>query len=140
MLRVGRGSGQGQKTWVLGWECWGNLPLERQRLLNLLAKYSKSNLIVISGDRHLGGMYSLRTNEGIEFLEITSSSMNKPGRNTNEPGPLRIGEMYAGENFGLIRIDFQRKRANIELHGLNKGVVLSKTIHFDKPFLKGTGL
>jgi Phosphodiesterase/alkaline phosphatase D len=123
-----------------GWECWGNLPLERQRLLNLLAKYSKSNLIVISGDRHLGGMYSLRTNEGIEFLEITSSSMNKPGRNTNESGPLRIGEMYAGENFGLIRIDFQRKRANIELHGLNKGVVLSKTIHFDKPVLKGTGL
>ncbi len=123
-----------------GWECWGNLPLERQRLLNLLVKYSKSNLIVISGDRHLGGMYSLRTNEGIEFIEITSSSMNKPGRNTNEPGPLRIGEMYAGENFGLTRIDFQRKRANIELHGLNKGVVLSKTIHFDKPVLKGTGL
>ena len=123
-----------------GWECWDNLPLERQRILNLLAKYSKNNLIVISGDRHLGGMYSLRTNEGIEFLEITSSSMNKPGRNTNEPGPLRIGEMYAGENFGLVRIDFQRKRANIELHGLNKGVVLSKTIHFDKPVLKGTGL
>ena len=123
-----------------GWECWGNLPLERQRLLTLLAKYSNSNLIVISGDRHLGGMYSLRTNEGIEFLEITSSSMNKPGRNTNEPGPLRIGEMYAGENFGLLRIDFQRKRANIELHGLNKGVVLSKTIHFDKPVLKGTGI
>ena len=113
-----------------GWECWGNLPLERQRLLNLLAKYSKSNLIVISGDRHLGGMYSLRTNEGIEFLEITSSSMNKPGRNTNEPGPHRIGEMYARENFGLIRINFQIRRANIELHGLNEGVVLSKSIHF----------
>ena len=85
-------------------------------------------------------MYSLRTNEGIEFLEITSSSMNKPGRNTNDPGPLRIGEMYAGENFGLLRIDFQRKRANIELHGLNKGVVLSKTIYFDKPVLKIAGL
>ena len=123
-----------------GWECWGNLPLERQRLLNLLAKNSNTNLIVISGDRHLGGMYSLRTKEGFEFIEITSSSMNKPGRNTNEPGPLRIGELYAGENFGLIRIDFKRKRANIELHGLNKGMVLSKTIHFDKPDLKDSGL
>ena len=121
-----------------GWECWNNLPLERQRLLNLLAKYSNRNLIVISGDRHLGGMYSLRTKEGVEFLEITSSSMNKPGRNTNEPGPLRIGEMYAGENFGLIRIDFQMKIANIELHGLNKGVVLSKTINYDKPVFKVT--
>ena len=123
-----------------GWECWGNLPLERQRLLNLLAKYSNRNLIVISGDRHLGGMYSLRTKEGVEFLEITSSSMNKPGRNTNESGPLRIGEMYAGENFGIIRINFQRRKANIELHGLNEGVVLSKTLNFDKTVLKGKGL
>ena len=123
-----------------GWECWSNLPLERQRLLNLLTHNSNSNLIVISGDRHLGAIYSLQTKEGTEFVEITSSSMNKPGRNTNEPGPLRIGEMYAGENFGLLRIDFQGKKANIELHGLNKGVVLSKTIHFDKPVLKGTGL
>ncbi len=123
-----------------GWERWGNLPLERQRLLNLLAENSNSNLIVISGDRHLGGLYSLRTKEGIELLEITSSSMNKPGWNTNEPGPLRIGEMYAGENFGLIRINFQRKRAKIELHGLDEGVVLSKTLHFDKPVLKGEGL
>ena len=56
--------------------------------------------------------------------------MNKPGRNTNEPGPLRIGKIYAGENFGLIRINFQMRRANIELHGLNEGVVLSKTLHF----------
>jgi len=123
-----------------GWERWGNLPLERQRLLNLLAQNSDSNLIVISGDRHLGGIYSLRTKEGIEFLEITSSSMNKPGRNTDEPGPLRIGEMYAGENFGIIRIDFHRRRANIELHGLNEGLVLTKTLHFDKPVLTGKGL
>jgi len=123
-----------------GWERWGNLPLERQKLLNLLAQNSDSKLIVISGDRHLGGIYSLLTKEGIEFLEITSSSMNKPGRNTNEPGPLRIGEMYAGENFGIIRIDFQRRRANIELHGLKEGVVIKKTMHFDKPVLTGKGL
>ena len=123
-----------------GWERWGNLPLERQRLLNMLAQNSNSNLIVISGDRHLGGIYSLRTKGGLEFLEITSSSMNKPGRNTNEPGPLRIGDMYAGENFGIIRIDFQRRKTDIELHGLNEGVVLSKTLHFYKHVLKGQSL
>ena len=123
-----------------GWERWGNLPHERQRLLNLLAQNSNSNLIVISGDRHLGGIYSLRTKEGIELLEITSSSMNKPGRNTNEPDPLRMGGMYAGENFGIIRIDLQSRNANIELHGLNEGVVLSKTLHFDKPNLTVKGL
>ena len=66
--------------------------------------------------------------------------MNLPGRSTNEPGSLRIGEIYPKENFGLIRVDFQRRRANIELHELNEGVVLSKTLHFDKPILKGKGL
>ena len=66
--------------------------------------------------------------------------MNKPGRNTNEPGPLRIGGMYAGENFGIIRIDFQRRKTDIELHGLNEGVVHSKTLHFDKTILTGKGL
>ena len=66
--------------------------------------------------------------------------MNKPGRNTNEPGPLRIGDMYAGENFGIIRIDFQRRKTDIELHGLNEGVVLSKTLHFEKHVLKGQSL
>lgn len=113
-----------------GWERWGNLPLERKRLLNLLAKNSNNNLIVISGDRHLGGIYRFRTIEGFEFLEITSSSMNLPSGISYEPGPLRIGEIYARENFGLIRINFQMRRANIELHGLNEGVVLSKTLHF----------
>ena len=66
--------------------------------------------------------------------------MNKTGRNTNESGPLRIGDMYARENFGIIRIDFQRRIADIELHGLNEGVVLSKTLYFDKPVLKGQSL
>ena len=56
--------------------------------------------------------------------------MNLPSRISYEPGPLRIGEIYARENFGLIRINFQMRRANIELHGLNEGVVLSKTLHF----------
>jgi len=66
--------------------------------------------------------------------------MNLPGRNTSEPGPLRIGEMYAGENFGIIKIDFHRRKADIELHGLNEDVVLSKTLYFDKSNLKGKGL
>ena len=123
-----------------GWERWGNLPLERERLLNLLAENSNSSLIVISGDRHLGGIYKLSTKYGIEFVEITSSSMNKPGSYTNEPGPLRIGGIYPKENFGIIRIDLRRKRANIELHGLNEGVVLSKKLYFNKPLLIRGGL
>ena len=80
----------------------------------------------------MGGVYRFSTIEGFEFLEITSSSMNLPSGISYEPepSPLRIGEIYARENFGLIRINFQMRRANIELHGLNEGVVLSKTLHF----------
>ena len=68
--------------------------------------------------------------EGIELFEITSSSMNLPSLISHEPGPLRKGEIYTRENFGMISIDFQMRRVNIELHGLNEGVVRSETINF----------
>jgi len=39
-----------------GWECWGCLTPERIRLLSMLEAASGSSVIV-SGDRHLGGLY-----------------------------------------------------------------------------------
>ena len=108
-----------------GWEHWGNFPHQRKKLLNLLAKTSKNKAIVISGDRHLGGIYKLISRNGATIYEITSSSMNMPSRIQHENGPLRIGDIYTRENFGIIRIDLKKKRIKIELHGLHEGIVQS---------------
>ena len=39
-----------------GWERWGNQPHERDRLVDLLKQRESSDLLLISGDRHLGGV------------------------------------------------------------------------------------
>ena len=65
---------------------------------------------------------------GATIYEITSSSMNMPSRIQHENGPLRIGDIYFQENFGIIRMNLKLKSVNIELHGLNDGLVRSEFI------------
>ena len=88
-----------------GWESWDKLPLERERLFNLIDESDVSNLIILSGDRHRGGFYRFKTNDNNDIFEFTSSSLNLPiPFNTEEKGPLRIGSTYRKANFGVVRI------------------------------------
>ena len=88
-----------------GWESWDKLPLERERLFNLIDESNVSNLFILSGDRHRGGFYHFKTNDNNDIHEFTSSSLNLPiPFNTEEKGPLRIGSTYRKANFGVVRI------------------------------------
>ena len=106
-----------------GWESWDKLPLERERLFNLIDESNVSNLFILSGDRHRGGFYRFKTNDNNEIYEFTSSSLNLPiPFNTEEKGPLRIGSTYRKANFGVVRI-FE-DRVVMELTS-NKGKVVN---------------
>ena len=106
-----------------GWESWDKLPLERERLFNLIDESNVSNLFILSGDRHRGGFYSFKTVDNNDIYEFTSSSLNLPiPFNTEEKGPLRIGSTYRKANFGVVRI-FEDKVV-MELTS-NKGKVVN---------------
>ena len=106
-----------------GWESWDKLPLERERLFNLIDEYNVSNLFIFSGDRHRGGFYRFKTDDNNNIYEFTSSSLNLPiPFNTEEKGPLRIGSTYRKANFGVVRI-FE-DRVVLELTS-NKGKVVN---------------
>ena len=106
-----------------GWESWDKLPLERERLFNLIDESNVSNLFILSGDRHRGGFYRFKTDGNNEIYEFTSSSLNLPiPFNTEEKGPLRIGSTYRKANFGVVRI-FEDKVV-MELTS-NKGKVVN---------------
>ena len=81
------------------YEKWSNFPLEQKRLFNLIDKH-KNNMLLLSGDRHRGGIYNM---DGI--YEITSSSMNKPGSSFEETDEYLIDETYYKENYGVIEIN-----------------------------------
>jgi len=106
-----------------GWESWDKLPLERERLFNLIDESNVSNLFIFSGDRHRGGFYRFKTDDNNDIYEFTSSSLNLPiPFNTEEKGPLRIGSTYRKANFGVVRI-FEDKVV-MELTS-NKGKVVN---------------
>jgi len=106
-----------------GWEAWRTMPVARQRLYDTIEESGVRNLVMVSGDRHLGGLY--REDEAVPFplFEMTTSSLNAPqstGREKRgdtyiEPGPKRLGEPVFVENFGEIDIDWEGRTVTMSV-------------------------
>lgn len=93
-----------------GWERWGNLPREKQRLLDLIHAASGTT-VLLSGDRHLGALYHEH-----DLYDLTSSSLNKPfGDGSTEAGPNRVGDVFTAANFGQVTLDWAAKTITLDL-------------------------
>lgn len=91
-----------------GWEAWRTMPLERERLYRLINETGANGVVMVSGDRHSSGLYVREDVADYPLYEITSSSLNMSfADENNEPGPHRIGEMYAPVNYGVIGLDWE---------------------------------
>ena len=111
-------------------EKWSNIPSDHFKLKKLLKSQSRP-IIVISGDRHQGAIYN---DENI--YEITSSSLNKTIssilRRPKEVDKYMLGEMFSGENYGLITINTNQKIIDLEIKDINGNMVLHKKLNLKK--------
>jgi alkaline phosphatase D len=91
----------------LGRDCWGNFPLERQRLFDLIGEINANGVVILSGDVHFAEIS--KTNEGpYPLLDFTSSALAAPTvGNENFKNSFRISKTYAEVNFGLVEIDWE---------------------------------
>lgn len=98
-----------------GWEAWRLFPRERARLLELLGG-STAPVVILSGDRHRGGLYQYPLGPDRRLVELTSSSLNFaiPGIQ-EEPGPLRVGPTFRDENFGAVSFDWAQRQFELAL-------------------------
>lgn len=102
-----------------GWEKWGNLPRERQRLFSLIRQQA-GGVIFLSGDRHTADISMLPPGaEGgpaYPLYDLTASALNQGGK-TKEPNRYRVGKEfpYGKPNFGWIEIDWAAKDPSIKL-------------------------
>lgn len=117
------------------YESWENLPLERQRLYAMLAGREESGLVLLSGDRHAGGIYTDAPEAagGEQLWELTSSSLNysfnSTERNTaREPDPRRVTDFISEENFGLIDIDWAARTFTMSMRGSAGEVRVTRTV------------
>jgi alkaline phosphatase D len=111
-----------------GWEGWGNLPLERAKLLDLIAEAGAGGVILLSGDRHVGALYQRRAGVPYVLNEITASGINMTYAANREPGPLRLGAVYGAPNFGTIDIDWWAGEVRVSVRSMNGEPVRQVTI------------
>lgn len=113
-------------------EGWTNFPAERTRLLDLLKTRAASGLVLLSGDRHAGGIYKV-DHGGETIWELTSSSLNLAfgddiERSTaREPDAARVGKFYPIENYGLVDIDWKARAVTVSLKGNTSATLASET-------------
>lgn len=101
-----------------GYERWGNLPGERDRLYDLLAKAEATPTAILSGDRHFAAFYKVPLGDGRTIWEVTSSSLNRPWTDAEERGPNQLAPLYTAENFGTVDIDWQARRAVLAVNDI----------------------
>jgi alkaline phosphatase D len=111
-----------------GFERWGNFPRERDRLLALIAETRANGVVIVSGDRHIGGFYRQVRGAPYPLYEMTSSSLNRPFRGASEVDVRRIGPLYNQENYGTVRIDWDAGTVTLALHAIDGAKVDGHTI------------
>ncbi len=98
-------------------EKWGNFPAERERLFRLLIKTKAKNLILLSGDRHLGAIAKLEVKKLGPVFEMTSSGLNGTFEKNNLLADMTyLKDAYAKPNFGLIKINWEKRKVTLEIH------------------------
>ncbi len=111
------------------WEAWKALPQEKERFYNLLRSTKANGVVVVSGDRHIGGIYKYDENMPYPLYELTSSSLNRSFGSKGEPGPYRIGDIFAPENFGMIELNWDAGTLALRLQDIDGNVVLEQTVN-----------
>jgi alkaline phosphatase D len=115
-----------------GWERWGNFPREQQKLYDTIRESGAKGVVLLSGDRHVGALYREQPAGLYPLVELTSSGLNKAYREAKEPGPNRLGELYAAPNFGVVEIDWQGRKLALALHDEAGTMQRSASITFDE--------
>lgn len=119
-----------------GQETWSNLPLERQRLFNLIADAKANGVVLISGDRHWAELSLIQDDVPYPIHDMTSSSFNQiHSRGTPTENVFRADETtYHRENYGVISLDWDSDEPamTMEIRDMEGGVRITKTIELSQ--------
>ncbi len=113
-----------------GWERWGNLPLQRRRLFDLIRSTEARGVLLLSGDRHVGGLYREPGQTAYPLFELTSSGMTHTWMGT-EAGPNRVGGLVNRLHFGMVEVDWPTRRLRLSLRGQDGRELLEQPLSLD---------
>lgn len=116
------------------YEKWANFPLEREKLLDMIANSGVQNPILLSGDRHIAEIMKLIDSRFPSGLyEVTSSGLTHTWSGmAEEKNSLRVSDLIAQLNYGLASFDWANGEVLIEIKGENGNVYAQQTIPLAK--------
>jgi alkaline phosphatase D len=99
-----------------GFEAWATMPMEQQRLYQVVRETEAKGVVFVSGDRHTAFLYKDDAALPYPAYEITASSMNVSFAETSsEMDRAQLGEGYPPENYGAIGIDWTAGTVSLEV-------------------------
>ncbi|MGY8771404.1 MAG: alkaline phosphatase D family protein [Pirellulales bacterium] len=100
-----------------GQETWSNIPHERQRMFDLIAKTKANGALFISGDRHWSELSVEKESVPYPLYDFTSSSINKiHPRGTPTDNRYRdVPTTYHKANYGALVIDWDQAKPQVSL-------------------------
>ncbi len=110
---------------------WRSSARERQRLLDTIRDTGAAGIILLSGDRHIAGLYEEAEGAPYPLTELTSSGINKTWPSPSDLQGNRIGGAYGRENFGTIDVDWWNREVRLAIRGMNGEPVRERTVRLD---------
>ena len=104
-----------------GFETWGTMPHEVDKLTSLISDSKAKGVIVLSGDRHISE-FSKTTIEGVNYplIDFTSSGMTHSYSSFDgELNQYREGEVVSDLSFGILKVNFEKKQVIMQMRGEN---------------------
>ncbi|RUA11130.1 MAG: alkaline phosphatase family protein [Flavobacteriia bacterium] len=111
-----------------GFETWGNMPHEVDKLERIISGSKAKGVIILSGDRHIAEISSKKLkNVPYPLIDFTSSGMTHSyTAYKGEPNKYRLSKVVPKKNFGVLKFDLSARKVTMEIRG--EGNVLYEKI------------
>lgn len=104
-----------------GYETWGTMPNEVNKMYDLIISSKAKGVIMLSGDRHISE-FSKKEVEGLSYplIDFTSSGMTHSYSNfKSELNDNRVGRVVSDKSFGVLKFNFKAQNVTMQMIGNN---------------------
>lgn len=102
-----------------GYETWGTMPNEVDRMYDLIIDSNAKGVMMLSGDRHISE-FSKKEVEGLSYplIDFTSSGMTHSYNNfKSERNDNRVGSVVSSKSFGVLKFNFETQNVTMQMIG-----------------------
>lgn len=116
-----------------GWESWANMPLERQRLLDLIRDTGANGVLLLSGNMPWSDISRLDADLPYPLWDATTGALDLRGAAIG-PNRHRVGGVTREPSFGYLEIDWTEAdpAIRIELRSVANRGLLRQTLRLSR--------